>query len=41
VAVQHLLRPHDALHEPDLVERVKAEMAAAPPATAGSARLAA
>jgi 2-polyprenyl-6-methoxyphenol hydroxylase-like FAD-dependent oxidoreductase len=30
VAVQHLLRPHDALHEPDLVERVQAEMAAAP-----------
>jgi 2-polyprenyl-6-methoxyphenol hydroxylase-like FAD-dependent oxidoreductase len=28
VAVQHLLRPHDALHEPDLVERVQAEMAA-------------
>jgi 2-polyprenyl-6-methoxyphenol hydroxylase-like FAD-dependent oxidoreductase len=28
-AVQHLARPHDALHEPDLVDRVRAEMAAA------------
>jgi 2-polyprenyl-6-methoxyphenol hydroxylase-like FAD-dependent oxidoreductase len=42
VAVQHLVRPHDALHDPDLVERVRAEMTvAAPPASAGSARLAA
>ena len=41
VAVQHLLRPHDALHEPDLVERVTAEMAAAPPASPELAPLAA
>ena len=41
VAVQHLLRPHAALHEPDLVERVKAEMAAAPPAGAELTTLAA
>jgi 2-polyprenyl-6-methoxyphenol hydroxylase-like FAD-dependent oxidoreductase len=40
VAVQHLVRPHDALHNPDLVERVKAEMAASSP-TAQLAPLAA
>ena len=31
VAVHHLARPHDALHDPDLVDRVRAEMAAASP----------
>lgn len=41
LAVQHLLRPHDALNDPDLVERVKGEMAGAPPVPARSARLAA
>ena len=41
VAVQHLARPHDALHDPALVERVKAEMAAASPATADLTTLAA
>ena len=28
IAVRHLAKPHNALHEPDIVERVKAEMAA-------------
>jgi 2-polyprenyl-6-methoxyphenol hydroxylase-like FAD-dependent oxidoreductase len=41
VAVRHLARPSDALHEPDLVDRVRAEMAAAPPAAAELATLAA
>jgi 2-polyprenyl-6-methoxyphenol hydroxylase-like FAD-dependent oxidoreductase len=41
VAVRHLARPNDALREPELVERVRAEMAAAAPATAGFASLAA
>ena len=41
VAVRHLARPDDALHEPGLVERVKAEMAAASSATAELAPLAA
>jgi 2-polyprenyl-6-methoxyphenol hydroxylase-like FAD-dependent oxidoreductase len=30
VAVRHIARPHDALHEPRLADRVRAEMAAAP-----------
>ena len=41
VAVRHLARPDDALHEPGLVERVKAEMAAASSAPAELAPLAA
>jgi hypothetical protein len=41
VAVHHLAGPHDALHDPDLVERVRAEMAAASPATPELATLAA
>ena len=41
VAVRHLARPDDALHERGLVERVKAEMAAASSATAELAPLAA
>jgi 2-polyprenyl-6-methoxyphenol hydroxylase-like FAD-dependent oxidoreductase len=41
VAVQHILRPHDALRDPALVERVKAEMAATAPAPSASTPLAA
>ena len=41
VAVRHVARPDDALHEPDLIERVRAEMAAASPPTAEWATLAA
>jgi hypothetical protein len=41
VAVRHLARPDSVLHEPGLLERVKAEMAAASPATAELASLAA
>ena len=40
-AVRHLVRPESDLHDPHLVARVKAEMAAASPAPAGSAPLAA
>jgi hypothetical protein len=41
VAVRHLARPNDALHEPGLAERVTAEMAAASSPTAELATLAA
>jgi 2-polyprenyl-6-methoxyphenol hydroxylase-like FAD-dependent oxidoreductase len=41
VAVRHLARPNDALREPGLVDRVRAEMAAASPPTAELATLAA
>jgi 2-polyprenyl-6-methoxyphenol hydroxylase-like FAD-dependent oxidoreductase len=41
VAVRHLARPNDALHEPGLADRVRAEMAAASPATAELPTLAA
>jgi hypothetical protein len=41
VAVRHLARPDDALHEPGLVERVRAELAAVSPPTAEWATLAA
>jgi hypothetical protein len=41
VAVHHLARPYDALNDPDLVDRVKAEMAAASSPTAELAPLAA
>jgi 2-polyprenyl-6-methoxyphenol hydroxylase-like FAD-dependent oxidoreductase len=41
VAVRHLARPDDALHEPDLIERVRAEMAGASPRAAEWATLAA
>jgi hypothetical protein len=34
VAVRHLVRPNSTLHDPRLVGRVKAEMAAASPSTA-------
>jgi 2-polyprenyl-6-methoxyphenol hydroxylase-like FAD-dependent oxidoreductase len=40
-AVRHLARPDAALHEPDLVARVRAEMAAASPSTAALTPLAA
>jgi 2-polyprenyl-6-methoxyphenol hydroxylase-like FAD-dependent oxidoreductase len=40
-AVRHLARPADALHEPDLVDRVRAEMAAASSPTAELATVAA
>jgi hypothetical protein len=36
VAVRYLLRPDDALHEPALVEQVRAEMAAAFPQPAAA-----
>jgi 2-polyprenyl-6-methoxyphenol hydroxylase-like FAD-dependent oxidoreductase len=41
VAVRHLARPNDALKEPGLVDRVRAEMAATSPPTAGLTTLAA
>jgi 2-polyprenyl-6-methoxyphenol hydroxylase-like FAD-dependent oxidoreductase len=41
VAVRHLARPDAALHEPGLVARVRAEMAAGSPAVAAPAPLAA
>ena len=41
VEVHHLARPESALREPGLVDRVRAEMAAASPPTAELATLAA
>jgi hypothetical protein len=41
VAVRHLARPDAALHEPGLVARVRAEMAAGSPVVAAPAPLAA
>jgi 2-polyprenyl-6-methoxyphenol hydroxylase-like FAD-dependent oxidoreductase len=41
VAVRHLARPNEALHEPGLVDRVRAEMAAASPPSAELTTLAA